>query len=217
MYKLIFFLFFTFLFACQDDGCESSRLEDQFFTQESISYQSWIDKSEFVFKDISGIEYLYTLDLSFKDRVENEFVKLDCDDENEIIAYSTDRSLFRFIGPLGTAFSYLHTVEFLNESEPKDEDLVDKLTFSIIDASALPNKTLKMASFITDSKNSIEDIDLINNLAFTFQDSITINNKPFYNVFQINANLNDLMFTKAEGLIAFTNKDGLFLYQESSN
>lgn len=213
MKKFLFFLVFVSFMSCQDD-CESERIDDQTFEAESLDYQSWLGKEEFVYKDLNGNEEVYLKETCSTIIAENDRFFLDCDEE-EFIVFKSELTLCRFENAERDALAYAHNIELFNENESDPEKLVDVLNLSFIGASSVPGSTTNQTSYLTHAKNSNEDIVFRNMVNFTLQDSVEIGDKTFYDVFVQRNNLEGLMFTKTEGIVSFHDSAGTQFYLDS--
>lgn len=212
MNKLLVLVLIAAFFSCSND-CQSERIEDQSFEAESLEFQSWIDKEELVFKDLDGNEEVYTKTECTTVMTDNDRFFLDCDEE-EFIVYKSEVSLCRFEHPESGTLSYAHNIELFDDNETDPDKLVDVLTLSFFETSS-PGQSLNQASFVTAARKSNEDVDFRNLSNFNFQDSVEIGDKVFYDVFVQRDNLDGFMFTKAKGIVGFSNGAGTQFYLDS--
>ena len=212
MKKSIFVLFLLqFLFFSCGNDCDSERIDDQFLEMESLEFQSWKGKEEYIYKDLQGNEVIFTVQLAQDTTFENIRVFLECD-EDEFIVFASETSFYIFEGPDGSSIAYGHSIEAADDIMMDPDQLVDRLRLSIVDEDVSILDAMNRAVYITHPKQATIDVDFLNMVAFTKLDSIEIGDKTFYDVFQQRNTTESIVFSKEEGIVSFFDKNGDQLY-----
>ena len=197
--------------SCKRDDCGEITFEDQYLENESFSYQSWKGVQSFIYTDSLGEEFSYTL----SDSIEILLNSLNtgfCEDTTRYITFHTEYFLRRFVSPEETAIAFAQFVDFVEQEQDLKEDrLVDKMGLSIFNDSIPSPDPISRIVLMTAERQSPYDQDQYNMGTSVQHDSLTIMGKTFYDVFEQKVGSPKLYYTKADGIVSFTDIKGRHL------
>ncbi|HLF63979.1 MAG TPA: hypothetical protein VI603_09505 [Saprospiraceae bacterium] len=171
---------------------------------ESLTFQSWLPASKFVYKDSLGQEYHYESSTLININ-RDEMVTVPCNKGSGVIYFKSPFLLRGFIDASNTSIYYVHSVTF---SETEDvfieSNFVDLLGVSVYNDNLNSAKPLSDINLITSVKESTIDLEEYNLIFSNIYDSLTILSKTFYDVYEQKSGTPKLYYTKVQGVVAFT-------------
>ncbi|HUR32088.1 MAG TPA: hypothetical protein VMZ69_11705 [Saprospiraceae bacterium] len=205
--------FFNSSSCCKPDECPKVVLPEQFLDVVSYTFQSWDSVQAFIYVDSLNNEYSYprTKDVEFLSHRKHEGY---CDDSSGSFEWDSKDILKHYTHNNKTTIIFSQFISFTEQEEDLfTQNLVDRLAIFVYD-SLTSNSDASMIQLMTSPKESQENQMDYNNLTSTFYDSLTIMTKQFYNVYEQKNGKPKMYYTKEQGVISFTDNQGIKLVLE---
>ncbi|MEM7101616.1 MAG: hypothetical protein AAF502_00715 [Bacteroidota bacterium] len=200
------FLIATLLFissGCEEIGCSDVFLGEFTIDSSTAAYFPYEENKSLIFKNQNDEEITFT-NINWVEESNSIVSFFTCNDETRNIIYTGDIGSYRFQNDLfDIVMNY--TMGFVEEGDPKEQNIVDLITFTLVHPVEGFYSTLSIVSHsrgVTDFSH-LEDFETFSNLGLNgsfFSEGIrsSVDNPE---------NLVDLYVTATGGVIGFTDVD----------
>lgn len=214
MNNILIVLFFAFIVSCfvscRKENCPSLNYGDQNLEPFSLTFEAGANTNTFIYKDSTGQEHRYELTMNVY--LQDTHLHPDtCADNLIFISHAPEHYIRSFTNQNNTRLAYAQIVDFLDEEQSFEEDhLADILKLSVFDDTSPPDILGRICIMTSTRGGSLNQEDY-NSHQFIEHDSLVLLNTRFYNVFEQKQGFGRMYYTITEGIVSFTDINGVKL------